>query len=222
MALKHLPENTREEARAGNLQLGGPGFKYADLNRVRRLEALDRAFLAELQKTDHALAGDFQRYRDSGGKDRERLQESELLIKVAPHVGAFVARLFHIQAAHDALCERVRADQVVFQWKRHFVERRVLPNPPSPERLANMDPVELEVAYREVVDHLLPDVFPTADPERELAVVCATLQEALAKASRGDGYDADARADAEAKLARGEAWGQALAFHPALAARRKQ
>jgi len=183
MALKHLPENTREEARAWNLQLGVPGFKYADLNRVRRLEALDRAFLAELQKTDHALAGDFQRYRDSGGKDRERLQESELLIKVAPHVGAFVARLFHIQAAHDALCERVRADQVVFQWKRHFVERRVLPNPPSPERLANMDPVELEFAYREVVDHLLPDVSLTADPERELAVVCATLQEALAKAS---------------------------------------
>ena len=34
MALKHLAENSRQEARAWNLQLGVPGFKYADLNRV--------------------------------------------------------------------------------------------------------------------------------------------------------------------------------------------
>ena len=52
MALRHLPENPRAEARAWNLQLGVPGFKYADLNRVRRVEALDRVFLDELQKAD--------------------------------------------------------------------------------------------------------------------------------------------------------------------------
>ncbi len=91
MALKHLPENPREEARAWNLQLGGPGFKYADLNRVRRLEALDAAFLAELHASEPELAADFRGYRDSGGKDRGNLPESEVLIKVAPHVGAFTA-----------------------------------------------------------------------------------------------------------------------------------
>ena len=50
MALKHLPENPRQEARAWNLQLGVPGFKYADLNRVRSLEALDKAFLSDLRQ----------------------------------------------------------------------------------------------------------------------------------------------------------------------------
>ena len=35
MALRRLPENPRQQARAWNLQLGVPGFKYADLNRVR-------------------------------------------------------------------------------------------------------------------------------------------------------------------------------------------
>ena len=220
MALKHLPENPREEARAWNLQLGVPGFKYADLNRVRRLDALDRAFLAELHNLDRELAEDFQRYRASGGKDRERLLESELLIKVAPHAGAFIARLFHIEADHDALCRRLRADQIVFQWKRHFLERRVLKNPPSPEQLAAIDPVEVEFAYREVADHLLPDLSLASDPERELAVVCASLQEAIAGASPGDGWDADVTAEAEAKLAKVEAWLQALAFHPALAQRR--
>jgi hypothetical protein len=54
MALRHPPENPRQQARAWNLQLGVPGFKYADLNRVRRVEALDRAFIAELQARSRA------------------------------------------------------------------------------------------------------------------------------------------------------------------------
>jgi len=218
MALRHLPENPRQQARAWNLQLGVPGFKYADLNRVRRLEALDRAFIAELQNADSMLAGDFIRYRDSDGKDRDRLQESHLLIKVAPHLGSFIARLFHIEKEYAELCERVRADQVVFRWKRNFVERHVLKNPPSPEELARMDPVELEFAYREVIDELMPDASLTSDPERELAVVCTTLQEAIDGASGGR----EAGEVAHASLARVQAWVCALAFHPALAQRRKQ
>src|SRR5512144_2427512 len=103
MALTHLPENPRQEARGWNLQLGIPGFKYADLNRVRRVEALDQAFLSTLHDADATLAADFKRYRDAQGTGLSRLQESELLIRVAPHVGAFVARLFHVTDAYDAL-----------------------------------------------------------------------------------------------------------------------
>ena len=43
MTFKHLTENPRDQARAWNIQLGVSGFRYADLNRVRRLEALDAA-----------------------------------------------------------------------------------------------------------------------------------------------------------------------------------
>jgi len=216
MALTHLPENPRHEARAWNLQLGVPGFKYADLNRVRRLEALDRAFLDTLRATDPTLAADFEAYRSADGKDRERLQESELLIKVAPHLGAFIARLFHIHDAHSALCARVRADQGVFEWKRQFIERNILKNLPSAEAIAQMDPVELEVAYREVVDALMPDAALTADPERELAAVTTALQGTIDTSS-----DAAARAVAKARLAAVEAWVRALGFHPALAERRR-
>ncbi|HVO26363.1 MAG TPA: pyridine nucleotide-disulfide oxidoreductase, partial [Candidatus Margulisiibacteriota bacterium] len=213
MALTHLPENPRQEARAWNLQLGIRGFKYADLNRVRRLEALDQAFLSTLHDTDAALAADLKRYRDTRGADLTRLQESELLIRVAPHLGAFVARLFHVTDAYAALCERVRADQMVFEWKRQFIERRILKSPPSNEALAHMDPVELEVAYREVVDALMPDAALTADPERELTVITTTLQTTI---------DETHDATAKAQLAAVEAWVSALAFHPALAQRRKQ
>ncbi|HWN99283.1 MAG TPA: FAD-dependent oxidoreductase [Blastocatellia bacterium] len=218
MALRHLPENPRQQARAWNLQLGVPGFKYADLNRVRRVEALDRAFIAELRDADATLAEDFVRYRDSGGKDRDRLRESNLLIQVAPYIGEFIARLFHIETEYDSLCERVRADQVVFRWKRNFVERHVLKNPPSLEELGRMDPVELEFAYREVIDEFMPDASLTSDPERELAVVSTKLQEMAENASTSQ----EAREAAQTKLACVQAWVRALRFHPALGQRRRQ
>ncbi len=216
MALKHLPENRREEARAWNLQLGVQGFKYADLNRVRRLEALDRAFLQALREADPDLSAAFERYRTCGG-GLDRLQESDLLLRVAPHVGAFVARLFRIEEDHNALCARVRADEAIFEWKRQFVERGVLKNPPSRDAVAQMDPVALECAYREVVDALCPDAALTADPEREVAVVTAALQKAIKTAP-----DNAALLSARTQLSAVEAWVRALAFHPALAQRRSR
>ncbi|MBI3784508.1 MAG: FAD-dependent oxidoreductase [Deltaproteobacteria bacterium] len=217
MALKHLPENARQEARAWNLQLGVAGFKYADLNRVRRLEALDRAFLSDLRECDSSLADNLVRYRRDVGEGWSRLQAAELLIRVAPHLGAFVARLFRIDEEYAALCERVRGDTVVFQWKRQFIERNILKTPPSQDEVVRMDPVELEFSYREVVAALLPDAELTADPERELASVTTTLQE-LVKTSQ----DAASLAAAKSRLATVESWARALAFHPALAQRRKQ
>jgi NADPH-dependent glutamate synthase beta subunit-like oxidoreductase/NAD(P)H-flavin reductase len=217
MALKHLPDNPRQEARAWNLQLGVPGFKYADLNRVRRLEALDKAFLETLHESAPPLAAEFERYRRVSGSGLERLEESALLIRVAPYVGTFIARLFHIDEEYGALCARIRADQVVFEWKRQFIERHILKTPPGPTALADMDPVELEFAYREVVDALMPDAVLTADPERELAVITSTLQKTADTAG-----DAATRTGTQAQLAKVEAWVRALAFHPALAQRRRQ
>jgi NADPH-dependent glutamate synthase beta subunit-like oxidoreductase/NAD(P)H-flavin reductase len=217
MALKHLPESPRQEARTWNLQLGVPGFKYADLNRVRRIEALDAAFLQALRESDAALAAEFERYRNAGGAGYERLQESQLLIRVAPHVAAFIARLFRVEAEHDALCERVRADKAVFDWKRQFVERHALKHLGSTEAVAQMDPVELEFVYREVVDAVMPDPALTADPERELAVVTTTLQKTIDTTR-----DPAVSAHAQVQLNAVEAWVRALAVHPALAQRRKQ
>ena len=247
MALKHLPENPRQEARAWNLQLGVPGFKFADLNRVRRLAALDEAFLRWLHETDAALAAEFVRYRSADGSGSERLVESELLIRVAPHVGAFIARLFHVEDAYGALCARVRADQVVFEWKRQFVERRILKTDPTAAELTAMDPVEIEFAYREAAAAVIPNGAFTADPERELAEVTTRLlagagstpDDAAAPApapvtvAPADAPTAPAAAapattaattttTAAARLAAVEAWVRALAFHPTLAERRRQ
>jgi NADPH-dependent glutamate synthase beta subunit-like oxidoreductase/NAD(P)H-flavin reductase len=217
MALKHLFENTRGEARAWNLQLGIPGFKYADLNRVRRLEALDRTFLQHLENDDPQLFQEFTQYRKTSGEGYSKLQESELLIRVAPHLGTFIAKLFKIEGAYQSLCKRVRNEQVLFRWKRDFLEKRLLKNPPETATLLQSDPVELEFSYREIVHKLMLDVTLTADPERELAVVHTTLLEMIRTAS-----SPEESTSAQTKLAQVEAWIQALAFHPSLAQRRQQ
>jgi len=217
MALKHLPENLRQEARAWNFQLGVPGFKYADLNRVRRIEALDQVFLQALRDADPELGAEFTRYRDVGGKGFERTQESRLLSRVAPHVGTFVARLFHIEEDYAALCARVRADEVVFEWKRQFVERVVFKDKGAELSIADKDPVELEFAYREVVDAVMPDATLTSDPERELAVVTTSLQRTIDTSS-----DPATLAQAQHQLGAVTAWVRAVALHPSLAQRRRQ
>ncbi len=209
MTFKHLSENPRQQARAWNIALGVPGFRYADLNRVRRLEALDRAFLESLRGEGSGLASAFETWRAGGGL--EKLAESKLLMEVAPHLGRFVARLFHVETEHEALCARVRADQVLFRWKRTFVERRVFKDPPSAQELTRLDPAAVESAYREVVDARMPDAALSADPERELAEVTMALLET----------PASARGGTEESMAAVLAWTRALAFHPALAHRRR-
>src|SRR5260221_2826220 len=78
-----------------------------------------------------------------------------------------------------------------------------------------MDPAVLESAYREVVDALMLDQALSADPERELAEVTTALEEA-AEGGAGAGREATA-----ARTAAVMAWTRALAFHPALAPRRR-
>ena len=100
---------------------------------MRRLEALDRAFRALLRADDPALALALDAYR--GGSSLEKLDEAKLIMAVAPHLGRFVARLFHVEAEHEALCARVKADQLLSHWKRNFVERRVFKDPPTPAEI---------------------------------------------------------------------------------------
>ena len=90
MTFQHLSENPRQRARGWNIPLGVPGFRYADLNRVRRLEALDRVFLDALRRDDAALAAALESYRATNGLPK--LEESKLLMAVAPHLGRSVAQ----------------------------------------------------------------------------------------------------------------------------------
>src|SRR4051812_45074520 len=93
----HLP-GTREDAANWNFVLGIGGFRFADLNRVRKLMVLDALFLEEVEKEDPALIAKLKKLRACGGKGIPELELSETLIAAAAYLGPFIARLFHIEA----------------------------------------------------------------------------------------------------------------------------
>jgi len=132
-----------------NFALGVHGFRYGDLFEPERLAALDRAFGAELKQVDAGLAGRFEGYR--AGAPLSPPEESELLIAVARTLGRFVARLFDVEPAHQALLDRARREAVVFELK-NFVKRRATSKYP---------------------EHSLP-AEPAAVLRAELVSLCAT------------------------------------------------
>jgi NADPH-dependent glutamate synthase beta subunit-like oxidoreductase/NAD(P)H-flavin reductase len=205
MTFQHLTENLHERARPWNMRLGVEGFRYADLNRVRRLEALDRVFLASLAEAHGALSRRFESWR--AGATLDKLEESKLIMEVAPFLAGFLARLFHIEAEHAALNARVRGDQVIFQWKKKVVEKILKDGPAA----GDPDPAALELEYREAVAALMPEAALSSDPELELATVTLAL---LDQAAAG-------RAGAEQRRDAALSWTRVLAFHPALAGRRR-
>ena len=106
------------------LQLGVPGFRYADLHDPHRLAALTDAFDADLRASDPAL---FARYE--GHRSRERPLhgpgESELLIELSAHLSRFVGKLFGVERELAALRAAAGSDAAIFRVKRDFIQRRV-------------------------------------------------------------------------------------------------
>src|SRR5262249_36780002 len=155
-------------ATAWNFQLGIDGFRYADLNRVRRLISLYQVFVAELRATDPDLAGRYekncQNCRDGVGQ-----VDTQLLIDVAKHLDGFLARLFHIEKEVADLNRHTVDDGAVYEFKKRFLDRQVLKSPPAAQELAKMNVAEIEFRYRERVAEELPRGEWANDPERELA-----------------------------------------------------
>ncbi|RMD99340.1 MAG: hypothetical protein D6812_11785, partial [Deltaproteobacteria bacterium] len=215
----HLPVNYRTEAKKWNFPLGVEGFRFADLNRVRRLAALDEVFLETLEKADPGFGARFKAWREKRGEGYSDAENSAILIEAAPHVADFIARLFHIEEAYEAVRRKYREENVIYRWKRKFLDREILKTPPAPEELAAMDVEEVEFDYREIVEDLFPGDELAEDPERELAEVTMRVLERLEEAQ---GAADTTRAAFEARrLAVIKGWTRLLAFHPALAGRRK-
>src|SRR5215467_7376438 len=81
------------------------GLSFADLYDREGLARLDRAFVAYLAESDTALHDRLMAARrDPGGV--ERLDESNLLVDLAPHLEEFRVKLFGIDADVRALQAR--------------------------------------------------------------------------------------------------------------------
>ncbi len=101
----------------------GFGLCFEDLYSREGLERLDEAFLAQLRDADAALWENLNGAR-ADQTLFDRLQSSQLILDLAPHLEDFVGELFNISSELIALQSAHSADAALFALKRKFVQRR--------------------------------------------------------------------------------------------------
>ena len=101
----------------------GFGMEFADLYSCDGLPRIDSTFHAELANSDSVLAERLVAARKDPGQ-LTRLQESQLIIDLAPHLEDFLGNLFGIQSSVRELAERHNQLAPLFHCKRIFVQRK--------------------------------------------------------------------------------------------------
>nr|ABZ09791.1 putative Pyridine nucleotide-disulphide oxidoreductase [uncultured marine microorganism HF4000_APKG8K5] len=101
----------------------GHGLTFEDLYDREGLQRIDDLFLDYLGAADGELRDRLAAARAAGG-EMERLDESNLLVDVAPHLEDFIGGLFSIRPALRALAERDNELAPIQTCKRQFVQRR--------------------------------------------------------------------------------------------------
>ncbi|MCC7537341.1 MAG: pyridine nucleotide-disulfide oxidoreductase, partial [Deltaproteobacteria bacterium] len=142
-----------------DLALALPGFTWRDLFVPERLAELHEKFLADLALEAPDVAERFAAYRRSLGEGMKPEAISAVLCDVAPHVSAFVARLFRVEDERRSSMRDADHVAPVFRMKDQLVKRRALKRG--------------EVAFDAVLDAAARKMLSAAgvtDPDDERAV----------------------------------------------------
>ncbi|HWP00918.1 MAG TPA: FAD-dependent oxidoreductase [Methylococcus sp.] len=202
------------------LDLGIPGFTYRDLHEPERLKDLLATFDAWLRERDSELFVAFQQYRESEGKEMSPEAVSDLLVRVAPHVGAFLARLFRVEAVREAQMAETRdIFASVFRFRGEITAK--LASRFRNAVVAEWDEALLDRRIETLLEAAAPEGWP-ADCEAAFCRLGLLLRDldahyqALAKGKEGSFPEADARSAAlRAQIAQHHpaylAWKDALA-----------
>ena len=114
-----------EAGRDEDFALGIAGFSFSDLYEPTRLRKLHDEFwrFAVAQNP-----GSDERFAAAASGSLPRPEQSERLIEVATLVGEFLAQLFDIGPATEALRDETREIETIFRFKQEFLRTRVLKN----------------------------------------------------------------------------------------------
>jgi NADPH-dependent glutamate synthase beta subunit-like oxidoreductase/NAD(P)H-flavin reductase len=103
----------------------GFGMKFEDLYSCDGLPHIDSCFLAELAEGEPLLAERLAAARNAPDH-LTHLEESQLIINLAPHLEDFLSQLFDIQIAVRKLAEQHHELAPLFHCKRIFVQRKAM------------------------------------------------------------------------------------------------
>jgi NADPH-dependent glutamate synthase beta subunit-like oxidoreductase/NAD(P)H-flavin reductase len=160
------------------LTLGLPGFTYADLYDPARLNDLTATFDTQLAARNPSLSNEFAKYRNSQGEGMKPEEISDLLVRMAPEVSGFVARLFGVEKEFDAQRAAIRADfDSVFAYRNGIVAK-------SASRFKGEDPAAWDVAgiqqrFKALIEAVIEPDSLSADREAAIAGLAVSLQRAV-------------------------------------------
>ena len=105
-----------------NFALGIPDYSFEDLCSPSRLRDLFNTFGETVKQHDSKLFAEYQQYHACSGEDMTPQAVSDLLIRMAPYVGQFVAKLFNIEQEHaeqqNAIIDEVNS---IFVFRNEIV-----------------------------------------------------------------------------------------------------
>jgi len=141
----------RTDSPADTLDLGIPGFTYADLFEPHALARLGGVFDEYLGEADATIANRFRAYRENLGDDHSPEELSAILSDTAPWVGRFLARLFRIETEWQSAVDLMRdEDETVFSFRNDFIAP--LKKQYKSVDTAELEPDELREAVRALCD----------------------------------------------------------------------
>ncbi|MDD1649276.1 MAG: pyridine nucleotide-disulfide oxidoreductase, partial [Methylococcaceae bacterium] len=160
------------------LNLGLPGFTYADLFDPRRLQDLSDSFDAELATRVPALFNEFEIYRACRGDGMKPEEVSDLLVRLASELGGFLARLFGVEREHTGQAAAIRADfDTVFAYKNEIVAK-------SASRYKGEDPASWDIPdlrrrFAVLIEGAVDEEQLKADREAAVAGLAIGLKRAI-------------------------------------------
>jgi NAD(P)H-flavin reductase/NADPH-dependent glutamate synthase beta subunit-like oxidoreductase len=152
------------EQTSPEMRLGLDGFTYADLHAAPRLRDLYDVFCQHVAAADPQFWQEWEAYRANPDAPRTPQQHSALIVRMAPHVSRFIARLFNVVEATGAVAAQTAALDPLFRFKVDFVRKRALP------LVKGGAHVSLEPSDAATIEAL---IAPWADQDREQAVARA-------------------------------------------------
>src|SRR5688572_13290767 len=108
------------------MPLGVAGFTYADLYEPSRLRELYELFCQRVAADDADFWRQWDAYR-AAPDGVPPIEQSDLLVRMAPHVSRFVTRLFGVGDAAGAIDQGTASLDPLFRFKIDFVRKRALP-----------------------------------------------------------------------------------------------
>jgi len=157
-----------------NFALGIPGFNYPDLYDSARLKDLMDEFDASVLKHDAELHQQFAAYRQNQGEGMAPEAISDLLVRMGPFVGQFVAVLFNVSEHHHEQSRKIKDEiDTIFAYKNEVVAKLNLTFKDQ-----TIDEWDIQ-GIHDRFELLISAVFPTADqdsdPEHRVAQVGAAI-----------------------------------------------